>query len=158
MKIETTLERASRIRRDIWTILQFLFIEKLKFQLLKLPIYRLKYDFSCKFFKNSLIKAWQMASHMWRGSSPLGECHLKKVACSPSFKYSSFGGGQVAKEARRRSSYATPIWSSIWCLLGVIFPRWHLLRDFFQRWLSTFSYGFQGPKFYTTWPKIQGQK
>jgi len=64
-----------------------------------------------------------VASHEWRGFSPLGECHVTKVVCNPSFKYSPMRGGQVAKEAKRRSIHVAPTWSGIWGLLGLIFPR-----------------------------------
>ena len=117
-----------------------LLILKLNFQLHKLVIYRIKDDLSCKFFKNSSIRAWQVTSHEWRGSSSLGECHVAKVTCSPSFKHSPMGGEQVAKEVRRRSSHVAPTWSDMWNLLRLIFPRWHLLGCFFQRRPSTFSY------------------
>jgi len=64
-----------------------------------------------------------VASHEKRGSSPLGECHVTKVACSPSFHYSPMRGGQMAKEVRRRSSHVVPTWSGMWGLLELIFPR-----------------------------------
>jgi len=69
-----------------------------------------------------------VVSHEWRGSSPLGECHVTKVACSPSFKYSLMRGGQVAKEVRRRSSHVVLTWSGMWGLLGLVFPKWHFQR------------------------------
>jgi len=52
-----------------------------------------------------------VASHEWRESSPLRECHVTKVACNPSFKYSPMRGGQVTKEARRRRSHMTLTWT-----------------------------------------------
>jgi len=58
-----------------------------------------------------------VASHEWRGSTPLGECHRAKVSCSPSFKHSPMRGGQVAKESRRRSSHVALTWSGMWSLL-----------------------------------------
>jgi len=63
-------------------------------------------------------------------------------------------GGQMVKEARRRSSHVSPTWSGMLGLLELIFPTWHLLRGLFQKWTSTFSNGLQGPKSYSTWPKI----
>jgi len=132
----------------------FITYSNLNFQLHKLPIYRLKDDLSCKFLKNSPIRAWQVASHEWRGSSPLRECHVANITCKLSFEYSPMRGGQVAKEVKRKSSHEAPTWSCMWGHLGLIFLRWHLLGVFFQRWMSTFSYGLQGPKSYFTWPKI----
>jgi len=39
LKIETSLERAYRTRKCIWTTLQFLFIQKLKIELHEVLIY-----------------------------------------------------------------------------------------------------------------------
>jgi len=58
---------------------------------------------------------------------------VAKVACSPNFKYSPMRGGQVAKEVKRRSPLGAPTWSGMWGLLGLIFPRWYLLGDLFQK-------------------------
>jgi len=50
-----------------------------------------------------------VANHEWRGSSPLEECYVSKVTCSPSFIYSLMRLGQVAKEAWKASFHVTPI-------------------------------------------------
>ena len=75
---------------------------------------------------------------------------------------------QVVKEALRGSSYVVPTWNVMlcllklihhrWCLLGLIHPRWCLLGSLFQRWTSSYPYGLQSLKLYTTWLKIQGSK
>jgi len=38
---------------------------------------------------------------------------VPKVACNPSFKYSTIKGAQVAKEVGIRNSYVMPTWSGM---------------------------------------------
>jgi len=87
-----------------------------------------------------------------------GRVSCGKDSLQPKLQIHSNGDGQVAREARRRSSHVAPTWSGMWGFLGLIFLGAPFLKAYFKAGHQLSCYGLQGPKFYSTWLKIQDPK